>query len=142
GPGENFTVQDLLYGMLLPSGNDAARALARSLGAEPGDSDQHAVQHFVDLINQRVQNMGLTDTHLVDPDGWGVPGHYTSAYDLAAFMMYALHYPRFVQAFSTLNYETADGSYVFTNNNRMLRTYDGIIGGKTGYDDDAGWCLI
>ena len=86
--------------------------------------------------------MGLVDTHLVDPDGWGVPGHYTSAYDLAAFMMYALKYPRFVQTFSTLTYDTADGSYEFRNNNRMLRTYDGIVGGKTGYDDDAGWCLI
>jgi D-alanyl-D-alanine carboxypeptidase len=86
--------------------------------------------------------MGLTDTHLVVPDGWGVPDHYTSAYDLAAFMMYALRYPRFVKAFSTLTYETADGSYEFRNNNRMLRTYDGIVGGKTGYDDDAGWCLI
>jgi D-alanyl-D-alanine carboxypeptidase len=78
----------------------------------------------------------------VNPDGWGVPGHYTSAYDLAAFMMYALRYPRFVQAFSTGTYEMSDGSYVFRNNNRMLRTYDGIVGGKTGYDDDAGWCLI
>jgi D-alanyl-D-alanine carboxypeptidase (penicillin-binding protein 5/6) len=142
GPGETFTVEELLYGMMLPSGNDAARALARGLGAEPGDSDEQAVQRFVDRINQRVQNMGLVDTHLVDPDGWGVPGHYTSAYDLAAFMMYALNYPRFVQTFSTLTYETADGDYVFKNNNRMLRTYDGIVGGKTGYDDDAGWCLI
>jgi D-alanyl-D-alanine carboxypeptidase len=56
--------------------------------------------------------------------------------------MYALRYPRFVQAFSTGTYETADGAYEFRNNNRMLRTYEGIIGGKTGYDDDAGWCLI
>ena len=86
--------------------------------------------------------MGLTDTHLVNPDGWGVPGHYSSAYDLAAFTMYALRYPRFVKAFSTGTYETADGSYDFRNNNRMLRTYEGIVGGKTGYDDDAGWCLI
>jgi len=142
GPGETFTVEELLYGMMLPSGNDAARALARGLGAEPGDSDEQAVQRFVDRMNQRVQNMGLADTRLVVPDGWGVPGHYSSAYDLAAFMMYALKYPRFVQAFSTLTYEMPDGSYVFKNNNRMLRTYDGIVGGKTGYDDDAGWCLI
>src|SRR5215207_9180162 len=142
GPGEQFTVEELLYGMMLPSGNDAARALARTAGAEEGDTDEEAVNRFLARINQRVQNMGLTDTHLVDPDGWGVPGHYSSAYDLAAFTMYALRYPRFVKAFSTLTYETADGSYEFRNNNRMLRTYDGIVGGKTGYDDDAGWCLI
>jgi D-alanyl-D-alanine carboxypeptidase len=141
-PGEQFTVEELLYGMMLPSGNDAARALARTAGAEEGDTDEEAVNRFLARINQRVQNMGLTDTHLVDPDGWGVPGHYSSAYDLAAFTMYALRYPRFVKAFSTLTYETADGSYEFRNNNRMLRTYDGIVGGKTGYDDDAGWCLI
>ena len=139
---KQFTVEELLYGMMLPSGNDAARALARTAGAEEGDTDEEAVNRFLARINQRVQNMGLTDTHLVDPDGWGVPGHYSSAYDLAAFMMYALRYPRFVKAFSTVTYETADGSYEFRNNNRMLRTYEGIVGGKTGYDDDAGWCLI
>jgi D-alanyl-D-alanine carboxypeptidase (penicillin-binding protein 5/6) len=142
GPGETFTAQDLLYGMMLPSGNDAARALARGAAAQPGDGDQQALQRFLDLINQRIQNMGLADTHLMDPDGWGVPGHYSSAYDLAAFMRYALRYPRFVQAFSTLDYDTPDGQYHFRNNDRMLRTYPGIIGGKTGYDDDAGWCLI
>jgi D-alanyl-D-alanine carboxypeptidase len=141
-PGEHFSVEELLYGMMLPSGNDAARALARTAGAQEGDTDEEAVNRFLSRLNQRIQNMGLTDTHLVDPDGWGVPGHYTSPYDLAAFMMYALRYPRFVKAFSTLDYETADGSYAFRNNNRMLRTYDGIVGGKTGYDDDAGWCLI
>jgi D-alanyl-D-alanine carboxypeptidase len=141
-PGERFTVEELLYGMMLPSGNDAARALARTSGAEEGDTDEEAVNRFLARINQRVQNMGLTDTHLVVPDGWGVPGHYSSAYDLAAFTMYALRYPRFVKAFSTGTYETADGRYEFRNNNRMLRTYEGIVGGKTGYDDDAGWCLI
>ncbi|HLL49951.1 MAG TPA: D-alanyl-D-alanine carboxypeptidase family protein [Thermomicrobiales bacterium] len=142
GPGEVFTVEELLYGMMLPSGNDAARALARGLGAQEGDSDEEALNRFLARVNERVKNMGLTDTQLLNPDGWGIPGHYTSAYDLAAFMMYALRYPRFVQAFSTGIYEMPDGSYVFRNNNRMLRTYDGIIGGKTGYDDDAGWCLI
>jgi D-alanyl-D-alanine carboxypeptidase len=141
-PGESFTVEELLYGMMLPSGNDAARALARSLGAEEGDTDEEALNRFLARINQRIQNMGLTDTQLVNPDGWGVPGHYSSAYDLAAFTMYALRYPRFVKAFSTGTYETAEGSYEFRNNNRMLRTYEGIVGGKTGYDDDAGWCLI
>jgi D-alanyl-D-alanine carboxypeptidase len=141
-PGEAFEVEELLYGMMLPSGNDAARALARGLGAEEGDTDEEALNRFLARINQRVKNMGLTDTQLVNPDGWGVPGHYSSAYDLAAFTMYALRYPRFVKAFSTGTYETAEGSYEFRNNNRMLRTYEGIVGGKTGYDDDAGWCLI
>jgi D-alanyl-D-alanine carboxypeptidase (penicillin-binding protein 5/6) len=141
-PGEVFTVEELLYGMMLPSGNDAARALARGLGGQEGDSDEQATERFLERINQRVRNMGLTDTQLLNPDGWGIPGHYSSPYDLAAFTMYAIRYPRFVQAFSTLDYATDDGEWEFRNNNRMLRTYDGIIGGKTGYDDDAGWCLI
>ena len=141
GPDEQFTFQDLLYGMMLPSGNDAARAIARNVGYQPGDTDQQAVARFVARMNTRLKDMGLTDTRLVNPDGWGVPGHYTSVHDLAAFTMYALQYPRFVDAISTQAYETGNGYYV-TNTNRMLNTYDGILGGKTGYDDDAGYCLI
>lgn len=142
GPGETFTVRELLYGLMLPSGNDAAEALARGLGTQEGDSPDQGTQRFLDRLNARLINMGLTDTHLVNPSGWGVPGHYSSAYDLAAFTMYALRYPRFVQTFGTLEYPSDDGDYLFRNNNRMLQSYPGIIGGKTGYDDDAGWCLV
>lgn len=142
GPGETFTVRELLYGLMLPSGNDAAEALARGLGMQEGDSPEQGTQRFLDRLNERLINMGLTDTHLVNPSGWGVPGHYSSAYDLAAFTMYALRYPRFVQTFGTLEYPSDDGDYLFRNNNRMLQSYPGIIGGKTGYDDDAGWCLV
>ncbi len=142
GPGETFTVRELLYGLLLPSGNDAAQALARGLGTQDGDSADQGTQRFLDRLNERLINMGLTDTHLVNPSGWGVPGHYSSAYDLAAFTMYALRYPRFVQTFGTLEYSSDDGEYLFRNNNRMLQNYPGIVGGKTGYDNDAGWCLV
>lgn len=142
GPGETFTVRELLYGMMLPSGNDAARALARGLGTQDGDSPDQGQQRFLDRLNERLINMGLTDTHLVNPDGWGVPGHYSSAYDLAAFTMYAIHYPRFVQTFGTELYDSDDGAYEFRNNNKMLDSYPGIVGGKTGYDNDAGWCLV
>lgn len=142
GPGETFTVRELLYGLMLPSGNDAAEALARGLGTQEGDSADQGTQRFLDRLNERLINMGLTDTHLVNPSGWGVPGHYSSAYDLAAFTMYALRYPRFVQTFGTLEYPSDDGEYLFRNNNKMLQSYPGIIGGKTGYDNDAGWCLV
>jgi D-alanyl-D-alanine carboxypeptidase len=142
GPGETFTVRELLYGLMLPSGNDAAEALARGLGTQDGDSADQGTQRFLDRLNQRLINMGLTDTHLVNPSGWGVPGHYSSAYDLAAFTMYALRYPRFVQTFGTFEYSSDDGEYLFRNNNKMLQSYPGIIGGKTGYDNDAGWCLV
>jgi D-alanyl-D-alanine carboxypeptidase (penicillin-binding protein 5/6) len=142
GPGETFTAEDLLYGMMLPSGNDAARAIARALGAGEGDSAEQAVGRFMDRINGRVRDMGLTETTLVNPDGWGVPGHRSSAHDLAAFTMYALKYPRFVEAISTETYETSTGGYELVNTNKRLGVDDDLIGGKTGYDDTAGYCLM
>jgi D-alanyl-D-alanine carboxypeptidase (penicillin-binding protein 5/6) len=141
-PGETFSLEDLLFGLMLPSGNDAANAIARSLGAQPGDSPDLAVQRFVDRMNTRIANMGLTDTNLVNPSGWGVPNHYSSAHDLAVFTMYALQYPRFVELISTLEHDTATGGYHLRNNNRLLTMYPSVLGGKTGFDYDAGWCLI
>jgi D-alanyl-D-alanine carboxypeptidase len=143
GPDETFPLDDLLYGMLLPSGNDAARAVARSLGAEPGDADPaQSTQHFMDRLNQRIADMGLKETHLVNPDGWGVPNHYSSAHDIATFMMYALKYPRFVRPISTEKYQTAGGYNLVNTNKLMDEDVPGLIGGKTGFDDDAGYCLV
>jgi D-alanyl-D-alanine carboxypeptidase (penicillin-binding protein 5/6) len=141
GAGETFSLEDLLYGMLLPSGNDAAHAIARSIGALPGDGDPEvSVSRYVGWMNQRISNMGLTETHLVNPHGLGVPGHHSSAHDLAVFTMYALNYPLFVDIIGTSSYDA--GGYEVTNTNKLLGNYDGLIGGKTGYDDDAGWCLV
>lgn len=140
--GETFSLEDLLYGLMLPSGNDAANAIARSLGAQAGDTSEQAVQRFMDRMNTRIKNMGLTDTNLVNPSGWGVPNHHSSAHDLAVFTMYALQYPRFVQLISTLEHETATGNYQLRNNNRLMTQYPSLLGGKTGFDYDAGWCLI
>lgn len=142
GPGETFTAEDLLYGMMLPSGNDAARAIARVLGGEEGDTAETAVGRFMARVNGRIRDMGLTETNLVNPDGWGVPGHYSSAYDIAAFTMYALKYPRFVAAISTERFETSSGGYELVNTNKKLGVDDDLIGGKTGYDDTAGYCLM
>jgi D-alanyl-D-alanine carboxypeptidase len=142
GEGEDFTLVDLLYGMLLPSGNDAANAIARDLGTEAGDtSDDQSYQRFIDWMNERLALMGLKDTHLVNSSGWGVPDHYSSAYDLATFMRYAVQSPVFLEAISTASYTTANG-YTFTNTNKILGTVPDLLGGKTGYDDDAGYCLI
>ena len=84
--------------------------------------------------------MGLTETNLVNPHGLGVPGHHSSAHDLAAFSMYAIKYPTFLDLISTKTYD-ANG-YELSNTNKMLNQFDGLIGGKTGYDDDAGYCLV
>ena len=141
GPGETFTLRDLLYGMMLPSGNDAAHAIARAIGRQPGDSDEEAVDRFMQYVNERVDRMGLTGTRLVNPHGWGVPGHYSSARDVAAFVMYALQYPTFVDVIAATEYTTGNG-YTVVNTNRLLNSYSGLLGGKTGYDDDAGYCLV
>lgn len=142
GPGETYTLEDMLYGMMLPSGNDAAYAVARTLGYREGDTDEEAVQHFMDLVNQRVEHMGLENTFLLNPDGWGVPGHYSSAADVAAFMQYAMEYPFLVQVMGTMTYTTSNGLLTLANSNKMLNTYAPLIGGKTGYDWDSGWCLV
>src|SRR5680860_1688669 len=143
GPDETFTLRDLLYGMMLPSGNDAAHAVARALGETPGATDQEAYENFMAMMNERIKNMGLEDTNLVNPHGWGVDGHYSTARDIATFMMYALRYPEFQEIISTSSYTTSQGGYTVSNTNRLLTDgFSGLIGGKTGYDDDAGYCLI
>ena len=141
GPGETYALRDLIYGMMLPSGNDASYAIARGLGYQDGDTDEEAVQRFMDLMNQRVQNMGLQHTHLLNPDGWGVPGHHSSAADVAAFMQYAMEYPFLIEVMGTRSYTTANGLITVTNSNKLINNYSSFIAGKTGYDDDAGWCL-
>jgi D-alanyl-D-alanine carboxypeptidase (penicillin-binding protein 5/6) len=142
GPGETYTLRDLIYGMLLPSGNDAAYAIARSLGYQEGDTDEEAVQRFLDLLNQRIVDMGLENTFLKNPDGWGVPGHYSSAADVAAFMQYASEYPFLVDVMGTASYTTSNGAITVTNTNKILNSYAPLLGGKTGYDNDSGWCLV
>ena len=142
-PGQTFTLEDMIYGMLLSSGNDAANAIARNLGMQPGDTDEEAVQHFMGLVNQRITDMGLKNTHLMNPHGWGVDDHYSSAADLAAFIRMVLaSYPKLVEIMGTTSYTTADGSITVTNTNKSLRLYDSVVAGKTGYDWDAGYCLI
>lgn len=143
GPGETYTLEDLIYGMLLPSGNDAAHAIARALGGhQEGEDPEEAVARFMDLLNQRVRDMGLTDTNLITPSGWGVPGHHSTAWDVAAMMQHALEFPLIVDAISTQRYTTSNGALTITNTNKLMGSYSPLIGGKTGYDDDAGWCLV
>lgn len=142
GAGETYTLEDMIYGLLLPSGNDAAYAIARTLGGQPGDTPDEAVERFMMLVNQRVRDMGLKDTKLVTPDGWGVPGHYSSAWDVAAFMRYAMEYPFLVDVMGTRSYTTSNGYLTVTNTNKMMNTYAALLAGKTGYDNEAGWCLV
>lgn len=142
GAGETYTLEDMLYGMLLPSGNDAANAIARTLGSRPGDSAKEGIQRFMDLMNQRLADMGLSNTHLVNPHGWGVQGHYSSAWDVAAFARYVSNDPILMEMLGTRSYTTSNGLLSVSNTNRLLTQNDSVIGGKTGFDLDAGYCLM
>ncbi|HYI24619.1 MAG TPA: hypothetical protein VD767_04345, partial [Thermomicrobiales bacterium] len=142
GADETYTLEDMLYGMLLPSGNDAANAIARTLGAQPGDSDEEAVQRFLDLLNQRVVDMGLENTHFMNPHGWGEDGHYSAAADVAAFSRLVVNYPTLMEIMGTQSYTTSNGALTVTNTNRSLTLYPSVVAGKTGYDWDAGYCLL
>jgi D-alanyl-D-alanine carboxypeptidase len=139
--GEVLSFETLLHGMLLPSGNDAATAIARNLGARTGDSDSEAAQRFIDRANARIATIGIHNTHLVNPHGLDADGHYSTARDLAALTIYALnHEPTFASVISTPEY-SGEGHHV-TNTNRLLGSYEGLIGGKTGVTDNAGYCLM
>lgn len=142
GVDETYTLEDMLYGMLLPSGNDAANAIARSLGARPGDTDAEAVQHFMDLLNQRIADMGLENTFLMNPHGWGVEGHYSSASDVAAFNRFITQYPTLMEMMGTGSYTTSNELLTVNNTNRSLDQYPSVEAGKTGFDLDAGYCLV
>lgn len=139
--GEVLSFQTLLHGMLLPSGNDAAMAIARNLGSQSGDSDSQATERFIDRANARLATLGLHNTHLVNPHGLDTDGHISSARDIAALTLYALdHEPTFGAVLHTAEYE-AEGHSI-TNTNRLIGVYDGLIGGKTGVTDNAGYCLM
>jgi D-alanyl-D-alanine carboxypeptidase (penicillin-binding protein 5/6) len=139
--GEQRTVGDLLYGLLLPSGNDAAEALARHVGEglkEPAYAGP--VGRFVALMNRQAQQMGLADTHFMNPHGLDDPDHYSSAYDLASIAWYDLHNPTFNDIVHQ-EYHTVPG-HPLKNTNELLSSYDGADGVKTGLTDNAGNCLV
>ncbi|MGH2461406.1 MAG: D-alanyl-D-alanine carboxypeptidase family protein [Chloroflexota bacterium] len=134
--GDTFTLEDLLYGLMLPSGNDAALAIANAIGGNE--------THFVDMMNVQAQELGLHDSHFVNPHGLDAPGHYTSAYDLGMAARYGMtHYPEFRTLASTVKHDV-HGSRSFTvwNLNRFLWSYPGADGVKIGYTDNAGKTIV
>ncbi len=135
--GEQWRVEDLLYGLMLRSGNDAAVALAEGVGGD--------IEAFADMMNHTACRAGAYSTHFVNPHGLHSDDHYTTAYDLAAITAYALHNPTFAEIVSTRShtYVHPDGDKrVFVNKNKMLTAYPGADGVKTGYTTKAGRCLV
>lgn len=136
-----YTVRDLLYGMILASGNDAAQALARGIGAQEGDTPEQSVERFVGWMNDKAADLGLTNTHFVNPHGLSDPDHYTTPRDIALFMMYAVQNPDFMALVSARTYTTTNGDEILSIN-RAPEFIPDHVGGKTGYDDATGFCLV
>ena len=134
--GESLSAQDLLYSLMLRSANDAAEALAYAVSSD--------IYEFSNLMNARAEELGLENTHFDNPHGLDSENHYTTAYDLAIISANALRNERFKQICSTLKYRfsTEGGERIVTNHNKLLNSYDGAIGIKTGYTKKCGRCLV
>ena len=133
---DKITVIDLLYGLMLRSGNDAAVALAIHTSG--------SVEEFAKLMNQKAEELGLKDTHFVTPHGLDNPNHYTTAYELAKITDYALKNETIAKIVKT---KTAtiniNGSPMQINNtNELLGNVEGVYGVKTGFTNNAGRCLV
>ena len=130
--GEVLTIQELLYGLMLQSGNDAAVALAIYCGG--------TVEGFAQLMNDKAHQLGLINTHFVNPHGLDAPDHYSTANDLAELASYAMQNPVFATTVSAKTVRV--GQRVLTNHNKLLWQYEGADGVKTGYTKKAGRILV
>lgn len=134
--GDKITVLDLLYGLMLRSGNDAAVALAEYAGGD--------INGFAELMNAKALELGLTNTHFETPHGLDSNEHYTTAYELALLSNYALNNPTFAKIVGTKNYTiTINGSpKALSNTNELLGNMEGVYGIKTGFTNGANRCLV
>ncbi len=134
--GDKITIHDLLYGLLLRSGNDAAVCLAESVAGNISD--------FANLMNAKATSLGLSNTHFESPHGLDSPNHYTTAYELALLTDYALKNQTFLAIVGTKNYTiTINGSpKTLTNTNELLGNLEGVYGVKTGFTNGANRCLV
>ena len=136
--GDKVSFRALLYGMLLASGNDAANVTAYALGG--------TVNGFVKMMNEKAESLGLNNTHFETPSGLDGDEHYTTAEDLANLARVCMQNPIFKEAASsksaTLEYGNPPYRRTLTNHNKLLKTFEGAIGVKTGFTKKAGRCLV
>ena len=135
--GEQMTLKDLLYGLMLRSGNDAALMVAKYVGT--------TVEDFVKMMNEKAKSIGMKNTTFVNPSGLDNDdgGNYSTAYDMALLTRYAMQYDEYKEIVSTESYtlKTNKKTYVWKNKNKLLN-YDYITGGKTGYTEKAKRTLV
>ena len=136
--GDTVSYHDLLYGLMLASGNDAANTVAIALAG--------SVSKFVDIMNKRADEMGLKSTHFVTPSGLDAAEHYTTAYELALIAKEALSNDAFAKAAASqsarLCYGNPPYNRTLTNHNKLLKMYDDVVGVKTGFTKKSGRCLV
>ena len=136
--GDIVTRRALIYGMLLPSGNDAANAAAVNISG--------SMNAFAELMNKKAEQLGLENTHFANPSGLDANGHYTTAYDLARLAAAALENPVFAEICRCADAQVEFGNPPYlrwlSNSNKMLWQYEGCIGVKTGFTDNARRCLV
>ncbi|MEE1498219.1 MAG: serine hydrolase, partial [Clostridium sp.] len=146
-PGDTLTMEQLLYGLLIPSGNDAANAIAVHMSG--------SVEAFAERMNEKARQLGATQTHFKNPSGLSDPEHYTTAYDLYLIFNEAMKLPKFREIIGadayTASYTDAQGNAVSKTwkvgnwyQNGETETPEGltVLGGKTGTTQAAGYCLI
>ena len=134
--GDKITLNDLLYGLMLRSGNDAAVAIAEHIGG--------SVEGFAELMNQKATELGLKDTHFVTPHGLDSSEHYTTALELAKLTDYALKNEKFAKIVATKSTTISinGNPQQLSNTNELLGVLNGVIGVKTGFTNGAGRCLV
>lgn len=137
-PDEELTIRQLLYGLMLQSGNDSAATLALEVGG--------SLEDFAELMNETAKKCGATNSSFVTPHGLDDKNHYTTASDLAKITAYALKNPTFKEIVSTKSYNIPAtnkyGARYLINKNKLLSGLDGCVGVKTGYTSKAGRCLV
>ena len=133
---DKITVNDLLYGLLLRSGNDAAVALAIHVAG--------SIEGFAQMMNDKAKEMGLKNSHFVVPHGLDNEGHYTTAYELAKMADYALNIAKFKEIVSCKTATIYINGYAknINNTNQLLGSVSGVYGVKTGFTNGAGRCLV
>lgn len=138
-PGEQHTVEELLKGVAMVSANDGCVALAEHLAG--------SVEMFVEQMNKRATELGMKDSHFVNTNGLPVANHYTSAYDIAVMSRALIAFPETAQWFTKwqdtikVGLPGKEKEFGLTNTNKLIKQYPGAIGIKTGFTQDAGYCL-
>ncbi|AQS58542.1 D-alanyl-D-alanine carboxypeptidase family protein [Desulforamulus ferrireducens] len=132
-PGEEMTAKEMLISIATGSANDCSVAMAEAIAGSE--------EAFVDMMNQKAKDMGLKNTHFVNPTGLPAENHYTSAYDMAQVLRECLRYPTFREVSSIYEYDLRGGDFKLWNTNKLLKWYPGADAGKTGWTNEASYCL-